>query len=78
VKVFTNNKIYNEFQFDKEADFEKEVVMNSKLFFGTNSIYIDAKRKIEAKNLGNSIPDGFLFDLSDKENPEFYLVEVEN
>jgi predicted transport protein len=77
MKVFTNNKIYNEFQFDKEADFEKEVVMNSKLFFGTNSIYIDAKRKIEAKNLGNSIPDGFLFDLSDKENPEFYLVEVE-
>lgn len=77
MKVFSNNKTYAEFQFDKEADFEREVVLNSKLFFGINSIYIDAKKKIETKSLGNSIPDGFLFDLSDKENPEFYLVEVE-
>lgn len=77
MKLFTNNKAYNEFQFDKEADFEREVVFNSKLFFGTNSIYIDTKRKLETKSLGNSIPDGFLFDLSDKNNPEFYIVEVE-
>lgn len=77
MKVFSNRKIFTEFQFDKEADFEREVVLNSKLFFGANSIYIDAKRKIETKSLGNSIPDGFLFDLSDKANPEFYLVEVE-
>lgn len=77
MKLFTNNKTYNQFLFDREADFEREVVTNSKQFFGSNSIYIDAKRKIETKNIGNSIPDGFLFDLSDKDNPEFYIVEVE-
>jgi len=77
MKLFTDNKTYNQFQFDKEADFEREIVLSSKQFFGTNSIYIDAKRKIETKSLGNSIPDGFLFDLSDKDNPEFYIVEVE-
>ena len=77
MKLFANNKAFNQFQFDIEADFEKEVVLNSKQFFGINSIYIDAKRKIETKSLGNSIPDGFLFDLSDKDNPEFYIVEVE-
>ena len=77
MKLFTNNKTYIQFQFDKEEDFEREVVLSSKQFFGTNSIYIDSKRKIETKSLGNSIPDGFLFDLSDKENPEFYIVEVE-
>ena len=77
MKLFANSKIYNQFQFEKEAEFEKEVVQNSKLFFGNSSIYIDAKRKIETKNLGNSIPDGFLFDLSDKKYPEFYIVEVE-
>ena len=48
MKVFNNNKTYTEFQFEKEADFEREVVLNSKLFFGINSIYIDAKRKIYA------------------------------
>lgn len=77
MKLFTNNKTYSQFQFDKEADFEREIVLSSKQFFGANSIYIDAKRKIETKSLGNSIPDGFLFDLSDKDNPEFYIVEVE-
>jgi len=77
MKLFANNKTYSEFQFEIEADFEKEIVFNSKLFFGPNSIYIDAKKKIEAKSLGNSIPDGFLFDLSDIENPEFYIVEAE-
>ncbi len=77
MQLFHNNKNYTLSQFDKESDFEKEVVANSKLFFGQNAIYIDAKRKIETRNLGNSIPDGFLFDLSDIENPEFYIVEVE-
>jgi len=77
MKLFLNNKVYNEIPFDREADFEREVVANSKLFFGTSSIYIDAKKKIETKSLGNSIPDGFLFDLADKDNPEFYLVEAE-
>lgn len=77
MKLFANNKTYNQFQFDKEADFEREVVLNSKQFFGINSIYIDAKRKIDAKNLGGSIPDGYLFDFADKDNPEFYIVEVE-
>src|SRR5690606_29129136 len=49
----------------------------SKLFFGSKSIYFDAKRKIESKSLGGSIPDGILFDLSDVDNPEFYLIENE-
>lgn len=77
MRLFSNNKTYNELQFEKEADFEREIVANSKLFFGANSIYVDAKRKIETKSIGNSIPDGFLFDMSDKESPEFYIVEVE-
>jgi len=77
MKLFTGSKVYSEHQFDKEIDFEREIVQNSKLFFGVNSIYIDAKRKIGASSLGNSIPDGFLFDLSDINAPEFYIVEVE-
>lgn len=77
MKLFTDNKTYNEFRYAEEADFEREVVKNSKLFFGDNSVYVDAKRKIATKGLGGSVPDGFLFDFSDKSNPEFYIVEVE-
>lgn len=60
-----------------EEEFEKLVSDNSKIFFGDKTIYIDAKKKIETKALGGSIPDGFLFDFSDSDNPEFYLIEVE-
>lgn len=77
MRLFTYNKVFTEIQFEKESDFEKEVVDNSKLFFGTKTIYIDAKRKIDARSMGKTVPDGFLFDISSKENPEFYLVEVE-
>jgi predicted transport protein len=77
MKIIFQGKPYREFRFESEADFEREIVNNSSLFFGANTIYIDVKRKIETKSLGNSIPDGFLFDFSDREEPAFYLVEAE-
>lgn len=77
MKLFKDKKTYSQVQFERESEFEAEIVANSKQFFGINSIYIDSKRKISTRNLGNSIPDGFLFNLSDLNNPEFYLVEVE-
>lgn len=65
-----------ECKFRNEQAFEKEVFEKHKFFFGDKTIYIDAKKKMETK-LGNVIPDGFLFDLQDLNNPEFYIVEVE-
>ena len=72
-----NGKKFQEFEYEKEDDLEKEIVDNVRLLFGEDTIYINAKKKIEAKALGGSVPDGLLFDLSDKEEPEFYIVEVE-
>jgi len=40
-------------------------------------VYIDVKKKIGTQALGNTMPDGFLFDFSDGDNPEFYIVEAE-
>ena len=77
MKIYSNSKVFNLFQYQKESDFEDDIVKNSKKFFGSKSIYIDAKKKIDSKSLGKSIPDGYLFDLSDLKNPEFYIVEVE-
>lgn len=75
--LFQNNLKYKEHEFKSEDAFEKEIISNSKLFFGKSIIYIEIKKKIESKALGGSVPDGFLFDLSDIENPNFYLVEIE-
>jgi len=75
--IFSEGNRYPEVAFDTENEFEEIIKENSKLLFGQHSIYLDFKNKIESKSLGNAIPDGILFDLRDKENPEFYLVEAE-
>ncbi|MEA3451420.1 MAG: DUF5655 domain-containing protein [Bacteroidota bacterium] len=75
--IYQNGIRYSEKNYKLEADFEKLVVENSKTFFGINTIFVDAKKKIDNNSLGGVIPDGFLFDFSDKNNIEFYLVEVE-
>lgn len=75
--IFKDNRYYTKYSYKAEAEFEMDVVNNASIFFGNKTIYIDAKKKISSKTLGNSIPDGFLFDLRDIENPEFYIVEAE-
>lgn len=75
--LFQNGKKYIESKYTVESEFEQEIVNSHKLFFGNDVIYIDAKKKIGSQALGKTIPDGFLFDMSDPDNREFYLVEVE-
>ena len=70
-----NRFVESEFQYEKEL--EKIVQENSKVLFGEKTIFFDIKSKIDSRSLGGAIPDGFLFDFRDEENPEFYLVEVE-
>lgn len=75
--IYMEGNRFIETEFKAEEEFEKIVKENSKTLFGSKTIYFDLKNKIDSKSLGSSIPDGFLFDFKDKENPEFYLVEVE-
>jgi len=75
--IYQNGIRYFEKQYKIEADFEKLLAENSKAFFGQDTIFVDSKKKIENDSFGGVVPDGFLFDFSDKNNLEFYLVEVE-
>jgi len=75
--IFVDGNKFTETEFELEENFEKIIKDNSKVLFGTKTVYLDIKSKVEAKSLGAAIPDGVLFDLKDKDNPEFYLVEVE-
>lgn len=75
--LFKNNFKFSQYNYISEEEFEKDVVDNGKLFFGNKIIYIEAKKKIDSKALGGTVPDGILFDLTDIDNPNFYLVEVE-
>jgi len=75
--LLQKEKLFREFSYTKEEDFEKDIVKQAPLLFGSKSVYIDAKKKIGARAIGNTIPDGYLFDFRDKKNPEFYIIEVE-
>lgn len=77
ISVSLNGEVFEQVVYSKESDFEELVAKNAETIFGDKAIYIDVKRKINTTTLGGTIPDGFLIDLSDIENPEFYLVEVE-
>ena len=75
--VYLDGRKFEEYKFNREEEFEDKIAESSRFFFGSNSIYIYSKKKIDTKTLGSSIPDGFLFDLKDKDDPQFYLVEIE-
>lgn len=75
--LFKNDQKYTEKICKRESEIEDLIVTHSKKLFGNNAIYIDAKKKIDNSALGGVIPDGFLFDLSDINNPEFHIVEAE-
>lgn len=75
--IYMEGNKFLETEFKTEDEFEEVVKNNSKTIFGQKTIYFDLKNKIDSKSLGASIPDGFLFDFKDNNNPEFYIVEVE-
>lgn len=75
--LYNKGNRYAERKFKLEKKFERLIFDNSKTIFGQGSILIDAKKKITTKHLGGTIPDAFLLDLTDPQNPEFYIVEVE-
>ncbi|MGD0423072.1 MAG: DUF5655 domain-containing protein [Candidatus Bathyarchaeia archaeon] len=75
--VYMDGIRFIETDFKSEEELEKTVIGHSKTFFGDKTIYFDLKNRVDSKSLGASIPDGFLFDFKDAENPEFYLIEIE-
>ncbi len=75
--VYFNGKIFEIKKYNLECEFEELIFNNSPLLFGKETIVINYKTKISGNSLGNTIPDGFLFDFSDKDDIKFYLIEVE-
>lgn len=69
-------KVYKQYLWDLEEEFEKEVIIHSRELFGDESIYIDIKKRIGTGDV-LSIPDGYLIDFSFKNNPLLYIIENE-
>ncbi|MCD6495705.1 MAG: hypothetical protein J7K54_00360 [Candidatus Aenigmarchaeota archaeon] len=74
--IYINGRKCSKIKFKKEDELENLMIKNHKILFGNKTIFIK-KTKIKNQALGNAIPDGFLFDIKDTDNPQFYLIEVE-
>lgn len=73
--IFYNGKLYKEYVYSTEKEFEKIVVEHSDEIFGKNSIYFNIKKAIGDDIV--SIPDGYLLDFTFDKNPNLYIIEVE-
>ena len=69
--------LYKEYEYADEAEYEKIVVANSEMIFGTQGIYFDIKKKIGKSKDGAAIPDGYYLDLKFHDEPILYFVEIE-
>ncbi len=66
---------YSELPFDKEAELEDAVNKVKEVLFGEKRIYLDDKKKIGEKGKTNNLPDGYLIDLTDSQDPKIFVVE---
>lgn len=74
-RLISENKTYKYYEYSNEAEFEKIIVDKSKQIFGSNTVYIDIKKKIGNEIV--TIPDGYLIDFSFAEKPRLYIIENE-
>jgi len=71
-----DDKLYSQYEYTKEAEFEKRIIEYSNDIFGVNSLYIDIKKKIGEDKIV-TIPDGYLIDFSFESDPHLYIIENE-
>lgn len=76
-KHLIDDKEYTEYEYNKEGEFEKDLVENAKKVFGNKTIYIDIKKVLKRKFVNRSIPDGYLLDYTVDARPKLYLIENE-
>lgn len=74
-RIICGNEIFRLTEYQLEKDFERDVITNYRHIFGSNTIYIDIKKKIGDSIV--TIPDGYLLDFTFPHNPRLYIIENE-
>jgi hypothetical protein len=74
--IFAKGVAYVRVRFGVESDFEKTVASLADQIFGIKAVYLDLKKKIKGHDI-EIIPDGYLLDLTNPEEPKLFVVENE-
>ncbi len=73
--LWNQNEKYELYPYEKEAELEDAVLEVKEALFGNSRIYLDDKKKIGAKGGTNNLPDGYLIDLTNDQDPKIFVVE---
>lgn len=76
VIVDSSGRLYEQISFEREDAFEKCVVSLADRIFGQSTIYVDVKKRMHGNGI-ISIPDGYVLDLADPQEPRLFVVENE-
>jgi hypothetical protein len=74
-RLLLNNRLYSYYDYATEKEFEQVIVQQAPYIFGSESIYIDIKKRIGDSII--TIPDGYLIDFSFRQQPRLYIIENE-
>lgn len=66
---------YTELPYERESELEEAVNNVKEALFGSARIYLDDKKKIGKKGKTNNLPDGYLIDLTNSQDPKIFVVE---
>ncbi|MEX2604527.1 MAG: hypothetical protein WD361_09995, partial [Gracilimonas sp.] len=73
--LWNKNEKYTLVPYEKESELEDAVNEVKEALFGPNRIYLDDKKKIGKKGATNNLPDGYLIDLTNSQDPKIFVVE---
>lgn len=66
---------YIEIPYERESELEEAINEVKEALFGSTRIYLDDKKKIGKKGGTNNLPDGYLIDLTNSQDPKIFVVE---
>lgn len=73
--LWNKKERYTEIPFELESDLEFAVNEVKDALFGAKRIYLDDKKRIGSKGSTKNLPDGYLIDLTNNQDPKIFVVE---
>lgn len=73
--LWNQNEKYNLVPYELESELEEAVNEVKGALFGSSRIYLDDKKKIGKEGATNNLPDGYLIDLTNSQDPKIFVVE---
>jgi len=73
--LWNKNEKYINIPYKRESELEDAVNEVKDALFGNTRIYLDDKKKIGKRGSTNNLPDGYLLDLTNNQDPKIFVVE---